>query len=120
MLTINHNITNYENSVLFRYKLVLITFCKYKSQANVFNASTSTIPDLSTYFSSIKSPISDKFNNIYYSYFFSPIKFTKKLVKFIAYLHVYFWLKITFRGKGFRVRKFAKSRKMTFNFGRSH
>lgn len=31
-----------------------------------------------------------------------------------------FWFKMTFRGKGFRVRKFLKNRKITFNFGRSH
>jgi len=31
-----------------------------------------------------------------------------------------FWFKITFRGKGFRVRKFKRNRKLTFNFGRSH
>ena len=30
------------------------------------------------------------------------------------------WFKLTFRGKGFRVRKFNKGRKITFNFGRSH
>lgn len=30
------------------------------------------------------------------------------------------WRRVVFKGKGFRMRKFKYSRKLTFNFGRSH
>lgn len=31
-----------------------------------------------------------------------------------------YWTRIAFKGKGFRMRKFKNSRKLTFNFGHSH
>ena len=31
-----------------------------------------------------------------------------------------YWKRIVFKGKGFRMRKFKNSRKLTFNFGHSH
>ena len=50
--------------------------------------------------------------------------YTKKivnvLVKHISHIFSFFWFKLTFRGKGFRVRKFHKSEKITFSFGHSH
>jgi len=45
---------------------------------------------------------------------------TNQLRKFLLNQLLVQWVKITFRGKGFRVRKFKKSKKMTFNFGCSH
>jgi hypothetical protein len=57
-----------------------------------------------------------------FSSFYS--KFEKKLLEsFNAHLlksvsiH---WVRVIFRGKGFRVRKFRGYNKLTFNFGRSH
>jgi len=57
-----------------------------------------------------------KFNFLHhkYSYFFQEI--------IIFYLNslIIIWLKLIFRGKGYRMRKFKKANKLTFNFGRSH
>jgi len=49
--------------------------------------------------------------------------FNKKhilFLNFFIYMFLPYWSKISFRGKGFRVRKFRSIRKFTFNFGRSH
>lgn len=43
-------------------------------------------------------------------------KFNKFILKALS-TH---WLRISFRGKGFRLRKFKKTNKMTLNFGHSH
>ena len=61
----------------------------------------------------------------------SKFYYTQYLIKSkstaLNYLNKYYiealtiiWLKITFRGKGFRIRKFKKINKLTFNFGHSH
>ena len=48
------------------------------------------------------------------------LTYTKPINKFLTLHFIYYWFKLTFRGKGFRVRKFLKSSKITFNFGHSH
>ena len=51
-------------------------------------------------------------------------KFTPKIFrKFNTYLLKTFsvhWLRVSFRGKGYRLRKFKKFSKVTLNFGHSH
>lgn len=65
------------------------------------------------------SPSLDKFNK--QPILRTSIKQPNKLFyKHLAHLFIFFWFKLTFRGKGFRVRKFLKNKKITFNFGRSH
>lgn len=63
--------------------------------------------------------IFDIFNNVPYQTLYK-IYTLRKLNKFLAYNYVPYWTKINFRGKGFRIRKFRKKKKITFNFGRSH
>jgi len=50
------------------------------------------------------------------AYFF----YSSKLTKYYTYSMVVMWLKMIFRGKGYRMRKFKRFNKFTFNFGRSH
>lgn len=62
----------------------------------------------------------DFFHNKQNYFFFNYIKnILYNTLHFTHYL-IFFWFKLTFRGKGFRVRKFLKTKKITFNFGRSH
>ncbi len=44
----------------------------------------------------------------------------RQLTLYYLYSITIFWLKLIFRGKGYRMRKFKKYNKLTFNFGRSH
>lgn len=43
-----------------------------------------------------------------------------KLTNYYIYSIVILWLKLIFRGKGYRMRRFKGFNKLTFNFGRSH
>jgi hypothetical protein len=62
-----------------------------------------------------------------------PDKYNKQFIikKFIHYsfnslwealksIIIPYWARVVFKGKGFRMRKFKNSRKLTFNFGHSH
>lgn len=40
--------------------------------------------------------------------------------KFILKTHSMHWMRVSFRGKGYRLRKFKKHNKVTLNFGHSH
>ena len=62
----------------------------------------------------------DCLNINYYNINYYNIKNTKLFYKYILFSMSLYWTKIAFRGKGFRVIKYKKSRKMTFNFGKSH
>ena len=44
----------------------------------------------------------------------------RKLNKFILHTIIFYWVRVAFRGKGFRLRKFKLANKLTFNFGHSH
>ena len=44
----------------------------------------------------------------------------KKIKNFFNKTLVTHWVRVIFRGKGFRVRKFKNINKLTFNFGHSH
>lgn len=46
--------------------------------------------------------------------------FLKHLNKFFLKSFSIHWVRLSFKGKGFRVRKFKKLNKMTLNFGHSH
>lgn len=50
---------------------------------------------------------------------FSPVHFLK-LNKFILKTFSAHWMRVSFRGKGYRLRKFKKLNKLTLNFGHSH
>lgn len=43
-----------------------------------------------------------------------------KFSKFILKTHSIHWMRVSFRGKGYRLRKFKKYNKVTLNFGHSH
>ena len=47
-------------------------------------------------------------------------KFFNTLINFYLYSLTIIWVKLIFRGKGYRLRKFNKFNKLTLNFGRSH
>jgi hypothetical protein len=57
-------------------------------------------------------------NNKYYSKD-SLFEF-KKLSKFFCKTIITNWVRVIFRGKGYRLRKFKGVNKLTFNFGHSH
>ncbi len=57
-----------------------------------------------------------KFYYLHHHYYNMP----RKLTLYYLYSVTIFWLKLIFRGKGYRMRKFKKLNKLTFNFGRSH
>lgn len=62
-----------------------------------------------------------KFNKYSAIGYFLCLSFYKKPTwRYLMHTVVPYWTKINFRGKGFRVRKFRKLKKITFNFGRSH
>jgi hypothetical protein len=44
----------------------------------------------------------------------------KKFNKFLSTTLMWHWIRIAFKGKGYRMRKFQKSIKLTLNFGHSH
>ena len=44
----------------------------------------------------------------------------KKFNKFVLKTFSTHWMRISFRGKGYRLRKFKKLNKLTLNFGHSH
>lgn len=47
-------------------------------------------------------------------------KNSKKFNKYIQKSILTNWVRVVFRGKGFRLRKFKEVNKLTFNFGHSH
>lgn len=47
-------------------------------------------------------------------------KHNRKFNKFFLKTYSAHWLRISFRGKGYRLRKFKKINKVTLNFGHSH
>lgn len=56
-------------------------------------------------------------SNVYSKLTHTPLlKFNKFILKAFS-LH---WMRISFRGKGYRLRKFKKFNKVTLNFGHSH
>ena len=54
------------------------------------------------------------------NYFQSTYAHAKKLNKFLTDTILFCWVRVAFRGKGFRLRKFKLTSKLTFNFGHSH
>lgn len=50
----------------------------------------------------------------------SPIMFNKLIHKFFKSWEIYFFTKIKFKGKGFRIRFFKKIKLVKFFFGKSH
>jgi len=57
-----------------------------------------------------------------YKYQYPDLNFNylKYITKFWNYTIEYFWIRIKWRGKAFRIRFFKKNSKFTFNFGCSH
>lgn len=61
----------------------------------------------------------DSYNNI--SIYKNYIKKSYKLLWYqLQTIILIYWKRVVFKGKGFRMRKFKNSRKLTFNFGHSH
>lgn len=56
----------------------------------------------------------------YYSFLLKNRSYRNKYNLYYLHTLTIFWLKLAFRGKGYRMRKFKKISKITFNFGRSH
>lgn len=54
------------------------------------------------------------------NYYQSVYRQLKNFNKFITHTILFYWVRVAFRGKGFRLRKFKKKSKLTFNFGHSH
>lgn len=54
--------------------------------------------------------LTKKADNHYFKYLWESIKT----------IIIPYWARVVFKGKGFRMRKFKNSRKLTFNFGHSH
>lgn len=48
------------------------------------------------------------------------LKLMKKFNKFFLKSFSIHWFRVSFKGKGYRLRKFKESKKITFNFGHSH
>jgi len=48
------------------------------------------------------------------------IKLNKFIYKYWYITYNFYWLRVTWRGKAYRIRFFRKKRKFTFNFGHSH
>ena len=67
-----------------------------------------------------------KINNIFFivlKYGWDRFRFSieyNKFKNFFSYTYVYYFLRIMWRGKAYRVRFFKKSQKFTLNFGHSH
>lgn len=55
-----------------------------------------------------------------YNYSSSSYKDIKKLRRFYIKTYSQHWLRINFKGKGYRLRKFKNYNKLTLNFGHSH
>lgn len=77
----------------------------------LFSSPGSTIPRLC---------FLDTHNKYFIHMHYTSVSSLKVLYHYWLFLFIPFWFKLTFRGKGFRVRKFCHSQKLTFNFGRSH
>jgi hypothetical protein len=56
-------------------------------------------------------------NNFYFKFDLSGMKF---LSRFILKTYSIHWMRVSFRGKGYRLRKFKTLNKVTLNFGHSH
>ena len=54
------------------------------------------------------------------NYFQMTYPHIKKFNKFLINATMFCWVRVAFRGKGFRLRKFKLANKLTFNFGHSH
>lgn len=104
----NNNLT--KNTVVMKNKKILVIL-------NIFR-------NIFTYLSKISLNYWSFLNiNVlfYYDYFnFRTYNYSNLNLKKIEYLFIYPWVKVTFRGKGFRIRKTLHSTKITFSFGRSH
>ena len=64
-----------------------------------------------TLFDNFNKIVSNKRLYFYNFYFF---------YKFFVNSYILLWARITFRGKGFRIRNFQEDKKLTLNFGHSH
>ena len=56
-------------------------------------------------------------NNFYFKFQLSNMKY---LSRFIVKTYSIHWMRVSFRGKGYRLRKFKSLNKVTLNFGHSH
>lgn len=56
-------------------------------------------------------------NNFYYKFELSNMKYFSRFILKTYSIH---WMRVSFRGKGYRLRKFKTLNKVTLNFGHSH
>ena len=120
MLTTNHNVRLPAELVILKIKKNLIVqILLSNDKTNLPKTFFKDIKYTYMYSNSFLEKV-DLYNLIFYGYCVQQKKDIYKLTKFFNKNFIFFWLKITFRGKGFRVRKFFKSQKLTLNFGHSH
>lgn len=121
MIFITHVLNSVaQNWFVYKYKKTLINFFIFysltytpfkKSLKTTKYTFTAELVDHITFFDNFNNvPTIKRFNNTLY----------KNLWYSIQILLLPYWKRVVFKGKGFRMRKFRNSRKLTFNFGHSH
>lgn len=105
--------------VVFLYKHTLINFFIFTK--NTYTPFKKSLPSTRYSFTTdnLLYNFFDVYNQIssYKNYITENYTILWSQIKIIMLIY---WKRVVFKGKGFRMRKFKNSRKLTFNFGHSH
>nr|YP_010147334.1 50S ribosomal protein L6 [Thuricola similis]QQP22145.1 50S ribosomal protein L6 [Thuricola similis] len=105
--------------IVFLYKNTLINFFIFTT--NTYTPFKKKLPATKYSFTTDKFFYNffDTYNQVSYCKNYI-IKNHNMLWSQIKIIILIYWKRVVFKGKGFRMRKFKNSRKLTFNFGHSH